>query len=168
MDHILSSGEYRSDVVQALYTELLHRTADPTGLSAFTSMLAQGGTDEQVAAMLAGSPEYYNNRGGGTNDGFLNALYQDALGRSPDATGRSIWDQAMANGTTPQQVAAAIFGSQEYQQDLVQKFYQTYLHRAADTAGLNGFVNQLQNGSRDEAVILAIITSGEYFVHTQQ
>jgi PKD repeat protein len=165
---ILNSAEYRTNVVQGLYNELLRRAADSTGLTAFTNILAQGGTDEQVAAILAGSSEYYNNRGGGTNDGFLDALYQDALARSPDAAGRASWDQAMANGTTRQQVAAAIFGSQEYDQDLVQKFYQTYLHRAADSTGLNGFVNQLQSGSRDEAVILAIVTSGEYFIRTQQ
>jgi PKD repeat protein len=164
---ILSSGEYHTDVVQALYTELLHRSADPAGLSALTTLFAQGGTDEQVAATLAGSGEYFTNRGGGTNDGFLTALYQDALGRAVDAAGRAAWDQALAAGTTPPQVASAIFASTEYDQDLVQKFYTKYLGRSADPTGLTNFVNGLQTGMHDEDVILSIVTSGEYFVRAQ-
>jgi PKD repeat protein len=160
---ILGSSEYQSDVVQNWYNLLLHRPADPTGLTGFTTFLAQGGTEQQIAALLAGSNEYFTVRGGGTNDGFLTALYQDALGRAVDTAGRAAWDQALASGTTRQQVAAAIFASGEYDTDLVQNYYQTYLGRAADTAGLNSFVGSLQNGATDESVILAIVTSNEYF-----
>jgi hypothetical protein len=180
---IESSGEYRNDVVNALYQKYLHRPADPMGLAAFSNFLATGGTDEQVAAILIGSPEYFQNRGGGTNDGFLNALYSDALNRAVDPTGRSIFDAALANGTTPTQIASLILGSVEYKQDLVQSFYQTFLRRSADSNGLNFFVNLLtQNSSNlqpivvsdplhnqhsgpltDEDVIALLVGSQEYF-----
>jgi PKD repeat protein len=160
---ILSSSEYQSDVVQNWYNLLLHRPADPAGLNGFSTFLEQGGTDQQLAALLAGSGEYFTVRGGGTNDGFLTALYQDTLGRAVDAAGRAAWDQALATGTTRQQVAAAIFASGEYDTNLVQNYYQTYLGRAADTAGLNSFVGSLESGATDESVILAIATSNEYF-----
>jgi hypothetical protein len=143
---------------------LLHRSADSTGLTNFTNFLGASGTDEQVAVLLAASGEYFTNRGGGTNDGFLTALYQDALNRAVDPTGLAAWEQALANGTTRQQVATAIFGSGEYDTDLVQNYYQTYLGRSADSAGLNGFVTALQNGARNESVILDIMTSQEYYV----
>ena len=41
-----------------------------------------GGTVEQFIAILAGSQEYFQNRGGASNNGFLSALFQDALGRA--------------------------------------------------------------------------------------
>ena len=42
------SEEYLTDEVEALYQKLLHRQADPAGLTAFTTLLANGGTAEQV------------------------------------------------------------------------------------------------------------------------
>src|SRR5205085_11760517 len=98
----------------------LLRPADPSGLNTFVNVLLQGGAVEEVAAALAGSGEYFETRGNATNDGFLDALYSDALHRSVDSVGRAAWDQALAAGATRGQVAAAIFASGEYRQDLVQ------------------------------------------------
>jgi hypothetical protein len=133
-----------------------------SGLNVFVNFLGSGGTPEQAQSLIAGSAEYFQNRGGGTNDGFLTALYQDALGRAADPAGRSAFDQALASGATPTQVAAAIFASDEYRHDLVQGFYLRYLHRPADAGGLSAFVNALKAGARDQDVIAAILASGEY------
>jgi sugar lactone lactonase YvrE len=160
---ILHSSEYEGDVVQGLYQQYLGRAADPAGLAAFTGMLRNGSTVEQVAALLAGSSEFFQNRGGGTNDGFLNALYQDALGRAVDPAGRAAWDAALAKGTTAGAVAAAILASSEYQQDVVQNLYQEFLRRPADPSGLAVFSNLLASGATDEAVIAALVESTEYF-----
>jgi len=98
VQRIVHSAEYRSDRLQELYQQLLHHDADPTGLNFFMAFLDRGGTTEEVAAAIAGSPEYFQVRGGGTNTGFLNALYQDALGRALDPTagraGARRWPQA--------------------------------------------------------------------------
>jgi uncharacterized delta-60 repeat protein len=176
-----SSAEYRGDVVRALYQTYLHRAPDPSGLNAAVNFLSQGGTDEQLAAGLIGSPEYYQVRGGGTNDGFLNALYADALGRAPDANGRAAFDQALASGTSTTQVGFSILTSVEYDTDLVGGYYVRFLRRPADQAGLNNYVNLLQHGSqssqpifvgdpsggshpvRDEDVIAFLMGSQEYF-----
>jgi len=133
---IEQSLEYRQDEVQALYARYLHRNADPAGLAALCKFLVQGGTVEQVAADLVASPEYYQKRGGGTFDGFLAALYQDALERSIDPAGQAGFDQALAAGSTRAQVAMAIFSSTEYRQDLIHADYLTWLHRPANAAGL--------------------------------
>jgi uncharacterized protein (TIGR03118 family) len=162
---IEASLEYRSLVVQDLYSRFLHRRVDPDGLNTFTGLLGTGGTVEQAEAIITGSPEYFQDRGGGTNDGYLDALYQDALNRSVDPTGRATFDQALANGTTPAEVAAIVFASNEFRQDLVQNFYQQFLHRAADASGLNTFVGALGQGTTDQQVIAAIVGSDEYFGH---
>jgi RHS repeat-associated protein len=163
VEQILSASEYQSDVVNGLYSKFLHRSADQTGLNADTDLLSQGSTDEQIAAILAGPDEYFQKRGNGTDDGFLDALYQDAINRSVDVAGRSTWDQALANGTTRAAVAAQLFASTEYQQDLVQSLYQKYLARPAHSTGLGTLVNALQTGARDEDIITDVAASKEYF-----
>jgi uncharacterized protein (TIGR03118 family) len=162
---IESSMEFRTDQVQALYQQYLHRAADPMGLAAFTNLLASGGTVEQVAALIAGSPEFFQRQGGGTNAGFLSALYQDALHRMIDPAGQAAFSSALAHGTSPGQVAAAIFASPEFLQDTVKSFYQSLLHRAADPAGLSAFVNALEHGATDQQVLAAIAGSDEFFAN---
>src|SRR5262249_54546838 len=66
--------EYFHAQVQALYQQLLQRSADATGLAAWMEALQDGANLEQVAAAIAGSPEYYQLHGGSA-DGFLQALY---------------------------------------------------------------------------------------------
>jgi hypothetical protein len=160
---ILNSTEYRQDEVTKLYHQLLHRDADPLGLSYFTGLLAGGETAEQVGAQIAGSAEYYQNRGGGSAAGFLAALYGDALDRQPDALGQAVFTAALASGASPGQVAATVFASTEYRQDLVAGYYQAYLGRTPDALGLNYFVGILGQGGRDDDVLVGVLGSDEYF-----
>jgi hypothetical protein len=160
--NLAQSPEARALQVQTLYQQFLHRGADSAGLEGFTQALAAGQTLEQVAAALVTSPEYYQNRGGGTDSGFLTALYQDALNRQVDAGGAASFGQALAGAMTRAQVAAAIFGSAELQQAMVQRDYQYFLHRAADASGLRNWTQALQQGARVEGIAAAIVGSAEY------
>jgi hypothetical protein len=80
---IEGSGEYLGNQVQALFQRYLHRQADAPSLQAFTNQLMHGATLEQVAAVIVGSPEYFQLHGG-SNVAILNALYLDVLGRKPE------------------------------------------------------------------------------------
>jgi hypothetical protein len=164
---IESSPEYIADQVQALYQQYLHRPADPTGLSSFSAFLAGGGTLEQAAAMLAGSAEYFLTRGQNNNTTFLQALYQDALGRPIDPAGQAGFSQQLANGVSRSMVAAEILASPEYRTNLVQGYYMHFLGRQADPGGLNAFVGQLQAGITDQVVISMIAGSQEAFNRAQ-
>jgi hypothetical protein len=115
-----------------------------------------------MGALIAGSPEYFQKRGGGTNDGFLNALYMNGLGRAVDPAGQAAWDQALATGSSRTQVAAGIFSSPEYELDLVKNYYTTYLRRQADPAGLNAWAALLLGGVKDQQVLADIVASAEY------
>jgi hypothetical protein len=112
--------------------------------------------------MLAGSQEYFVTRGGGTIDGFLDALYGDILNRPVDGSGRATFDLAFAHRATTSQIAATLFASPEYQHDLVESLYEQFLHREADNTGLGVFMGLLNNGTHDSAVIAAILASAEY------
>jgi len=107
--------------------------------------LGTGGTNEQLQAVITGSPEYFQ-KSGATNDGCLNALYEDALGRAIDPSGEAEFIQALVAGMSPVQVAATIFSSSE--------------HRLAT------FIGDLRGVSGEE-VIAAIVGSQEYFQRAQ-
>ncbi len=160
---IEATTEYHSLVVQGLYQKFLHRAADLGGLDAFTAALDGGGTTDQVREALTGSAEYFQTRGGATNDDFLTALFQDALGRPVDGGTRMSLDQLLAGGTTRAQVAALVFTSNEFHQDLVGADYQQFLGRPADSGGLAAFTNLLNQGGREEAVVAALLGSDEFF-----
>ncbi len=160
---IESSPEYFNIEVNNLYNKLLHRGADASGLSYWSGHLAQGSTIEQVASQIAGSAEYFQGRAGGTDAGFLTAIYQDALGRAVDASGQSYFTAAFQKGATTAQVAASIFGSDEFESDRVQSFYVSFLGRGADTAGLNYWVNSMDAHVSDGTVIADILASDELF-----
>jgi hypothetical protein len=162
---IEQSQEWRTDQVQAYYQEFLHRSADSSGLNTFVTLLGTGGTLQQVKTLLTSSSEYLQVRGGGTNQGFLTALYKDALKRSPDAGGLAAFTQALNQGASREQVAAAVFGGLEYLQDLVQTFYQLYLNRGPDQRELDGFVGELAAGVPDQDVIATLLGSDEFFSH---
>jgi hypothetical protein len=159
---IEGSLEYKTVQVETMYTHFLHRNADPFGLSSFTGMLLAGATVEQVEAIIVGSPEYYATRGGGTDEGFLNAVYNDVLNRNIDPTGNAV-DLLLLEQFTPRStVAGLVLNSLEGRQVLVTSYYQTFLRRGPDTGGLNFFTDLLLSGVRDEQVIAMIVGSEEY------
>lgn len=95
---IQNSTEFRTLVVQDVYARFLFRPIDPVGLNTWVPFLAQGGTPLQLEARILGSQEYFVRRGGGTNFGFLQALFQDLLGRPPDTAGLASFSQALVFG----------------------------------------------------------------------
>src|SRR5262249_21780616 len=108
---IENSAEFRGVEVQKAFQQFLHRSANQADVNFWTSFLQQGNTVEQMEASIAGSAEFFQTQGGGTNAGFLTALFQDALGRAVDAGGQNFFTQQLAGGATRAQVASAVFAS---------------------------------------------------------
>lgn len=163
---IQNSDEYRLDVVRSLFERYLRRDPDPGAQAFFVSELRVGQTDEQIAATLAASPEFFATEGGGNDMGFIDALFHAALGRPADAGAEQFFGQALAAGASRSQVAAAIFSSSEYLDDVVSGIYQQLLERPADASGLAYWAGQLAHGAHDEQISAAIAASDEYFNKT--
>jgi len=157
-----SSAEFHMVQVQGLYMQLLHRAADMIGLNSDIQFLQAGGTVEQLAAILAGSAEYFQTRGGGTNSGFLAAIYQDFLNRSIDPQAQMAFMQALSSGVTPTQAAMAIIDSAEHFTLISQALYQQLLHRGIDATAQQAFVAALSLGVRDDLLRAILVGSGEY------
>jgi len=161
-----ATTEFENDEVNLLYEKYLHREVDASGLQYWAPMLAAGQSLEQVAAQIVGSPEYFQDRGQGTNDGFLDAIYQDALGRAPDSLGKAAFSVELSAGVSRTAVASQIFASDEYKRQVVQYVFSTLLDRPAEPAAEQGFAMDLDAGMTDEQLAANVAASDEFFAKT--
>lgn len=159
---VINSLEYRAKLVQSFYQQFLGRAAGPPELMAFVTALQRGATVEHVIAALLGSNEYFERSGGGTNAGFLEQLYRDALGRPIDEAGLSNCTNLLNRGFTRAQVAEIIVTSTEYRAKQVQSFFQTLLDRAAREDELTALAGLWQQGAPRGMIIAQIAGSAEY------
>jgi hypothetical protein len=157
-----------------LFQHYLGRAADPTGRAFFVNFLSGGGTLEQAASMLVGSPEYFQGKGMGTNNGWLAAFFQDALGRPLDPMGASFFGGQLAAGATLSAVALEIYSFGEYQNHITDVFFQDFLRRHADAGGLAFFtpffsVGTVAGADPDTRIIATLLSGTEYagLVQTQ-
>jgi hypothetical protein len=159
----LEGNPDRPLIVGSLYNSYLHRSPNPTERSSGTLFLASGATDEQLAAVLIGSPEYFSSRGGGTTGGFLVSLYCDVLHQSIGPGGVHKWETALASGTTRQRIAQIVLSSRQYRDGLIESFYLRFLRRLPTPSELASGVGALTSGATDEQVIAALLSSQQYF-----
>lgn len=111
-------------------------------------LLADGaGSDDQhqsltVAKVLVDNPS-------SAPTAAIDLLYQQLLGRAPDAAGVAYWTAQIAGGTSISKVAADFLNSAEYLERTIGQDYHDLLHRAADAQGLSFFVSRVQAGGMD-------------------
>src|SRR5262249_46712708 len=110
---IAQSVEHQAVAVNDLYQRYLGRLADAPALAALTTFLTAGGGDRAVGVSLTSSDEYFA-KSGGTAEGFVQALYRDALGREAGAGEQAVLGQALRSGLSRLQLADAVFVSAEY------------------------------------------------------
>jgi hypothetical protein len=160
LDH---SAEYFATIITPAYQRFLGRAADAAGLAFWVSQMQQGLTDEQLEAGFIGSPEFYS-VSGGTDKSWVDAMYQQLLGRPADATGETFWTQQLQRGQLRSTVALGFAASAERESQHITLDYQTYLGRTPDAAGLSYWLDQfLHHGQTNENLITGFLASDEYF-----
>jgi len=157
---MLGSTEYRASAVTSAYRELTGRAPDAQTTNAFVVALGTTATIESVMAQIVGSPEYFK-RAGGTNDGYVGAIYRDLLHRAPTAAERS-YARADVVRRTRAAVAQSLLMTDEAHRALVSSYFARYLHRAVDPQSLAKYTAMLASGARREAVLAAIFASSDY------
>ncbi|MGD0256192.1 MAG: DUF4214 domain-containing protein [Acidimicrobiales bacterium] len=160
---IVTSSEYRSDLVNDYYETFLGRAPDSAGLSFWMAQLSTGVSDNSVLSGILGSDEFYTDSDN-IPAGFVTALYTMLLGRAPDSAGLSFWESQLSSGTSQSGVAYAILSSSEYRSDFVEAQYLHLLGRRADSGGLSYWVSQLAGGASNESVMAGIVGSAEFYL----
>ena len=113
-------------VTQA-YSLYLKRTPDAAGLAFWVNQLQNAGlTDEILESSFLGSAEYIRDHGG-SGAGWVIGMYQDLLGRTPDAAGLSYWASQLAQGALPAGVALGFAAGAEREGKRIAADYQVYL-----------------------------------------
>jgi hypothetical protein len=189
----VASAEFQQDYgaldntafVTLLYSNVLHRTPDPTGLNSWVGYLNSGqDTRAQVVLGFSESAEDISNLTAPVQQGLwvgnvdaaeVARLYDTTLGRLPDLLGLTGWTQALENGTmTLLQEINGFMASTEFQtiygaldnSHFVTLLYNNTLHRAPDPAGLTGWVNALNGGTSRAQVVLGFSESPEHIADT--
>jgi hypothetical protein len=101
--------------IARLYYGLLDRAPDGGGLLGWEHASANGLSLDTIAQDFLNSSEYQTLHGPQTDQQFVDALYQAALGRAPDAPGEQQYETMLANGLPRGDVALFITGSPEAQ-----------------------------------------------------
>jgi hypothetical protein len=152
--------------VHRLYLAALGRAADPTSLGALSAALESGVTSTRAAAAtLVGSAEFAQRYGAPDNAGFVTVLYENALGRAPDAAGLNTWVGGLDSGALTR--PAVVLGLSESAESkartapaladglwapdpeavAVERIYLTALDRPPDAGGLAFWTNALDSGA---------------------
>lgn len=105
----IAADESNGEFVRDLYENVLGREAEEEGLNAWVGQLFNGASRSEVASAIVGSAEAQTK----SDADFIEGLYQTALGRDSDATGKAAWLGLLANGGTHADVALGIVGSPE-------------------------------------------------------
>lgn len=83
-----------------LYQAAFARTPDKAGLSHNVRLMDNGLTLKDMSSAFIGSAEFQNKYGAAPTDTtYINALYQNVLGRAADAAGLAGWQQRLADGS---------------------------------------------------------------------
>ena len=84
------SDEWLAVTVTGIYELALERPPEPDGLAYWVGELRDGALVNRIGAQIFGSSEFYG-IAGGTDEGFVEALYDRILDRAPDADGLAFW-----------------------------------------------------------------------------
>ncbi len=160
---LIASNEYHSHEVVQVYETYLRRQPDAAGLSYWTEQLDSGDNRSQLEAGILASDEYFRRQGGGTNAGYVEALYRDLLSRDVDPGSAQIWGQALAAGISRSFVAEGILSSLEFFINEIGQLYPSLLNRTPDASGLDYFERLLSTGAPPELATNYIVASQEYF-----
>lgn len=150
--------------VVRLYQAAFARGADQAGLNFWQDQLNAGASLETVASSFVGSAEFAARFGALDNGGYVDQLYQNVLGRAPDAGGRAFWVGALDAGATRAAVLGSFSESTENRANtalltaggvwdrdetaaVVARLYDTAFDRAPDRAGLLNWKSNLQAGT---------------------
>lgn len=160
LDSMLVNVEHTTRLTLQTYNELGLATPSTATINSWAAQLSAGLPYEQMLAAVLSSNEYYD-AAGGTNQGFINKLYQDLYGRAP-TSGESIAGLAILQNTSRTAFANNMLYYGEFRGEEVKDWFRDYLNREARASGVNFFVNLWNDGLGRAGIQSQILLSTEY------
>jgi hypothetical protein len=160
---IFESDERLNPIITTYYQQFLLRTPDASGLSYWRDQVwkVYGGPERVVAGMIS-SPEFFRSAGG-TNQAWVQALYQRLLNRTADAQGLQYWANLLdTHQKTELEVVNGFLSSDEYYTGLIDGFFEEYLNRDPHADELASDLVQMRGGVSQRDIQLGIVVTDEY------
>jgi len=154
--------------VVRLYFAYFMRFPDFPGLLFWTGAFRQGTNLGGMSWSFAQSAEFMQLYGPLDNGQFVSRVYQNVLGRYPDAEGLVYWRNRLDTGSiTRGDMMASFSESPEFRsvvrnEVFVAMIYAGMLRRAPDTSGFMFWVGQLDAGNSSAGLTQAVLDSEEY------
>jgi hypothetical protein len=142
---IWNSVEHRGLQIESYYQDMLHRPSDAGGKAFWVNAMVSGAGEVEVLDRFLTSAEYSQTHA--TDAAFVDGLYNDLLGRQPDANGRADWLLALQQGATRHSIMDGFLFSTESITRLVNSYYSAYLDRVAEPQGLASWTSAVQTGA---------------------
>ena len=163
--------------VDRLYLAYFDRVPDAAGQAFWLSRLDDGMTLPAISEQFARSPEFTALYGGVDDDAFVELVYRNVLGRSPDADGLDHWTGLLAREVlTRGEVMLGFSDSAEFKETSgivglppfgpdgrsVERLYLAYFGRVPEAQGLAFWNNELDRGVPLTSVSQAFANSPEF------
>jgi secreted trypsin-like serine protease len=100
--------------ITRLYTATFLRNPETAGLTYWVGPGRAGRTLVDIATYFAGSPEFINRYGALDDGAFVDRIYANVFGRTPDAGGRAFWVGRLGGGLPRGVLLAQLSDSSEY------------------------------------------------------
>ncbi len=141
-DAIANSSEATALDIQDAYNYFLFRDPTQSDIAFWQGYLSDGNSDADLISSIIASPEYYD-ISGGTDQGFIDQVYFDVLGRTPDTDGNNFFLNNLDSGRQDRfDVAQEIFTSPESRAIKIDAGYQGILGRSAEQSGIDFWQSQ--------------------------
>jgi len=170
IENFLASPEFQLGLPQCtrLYFSFFNRIPDFGGLMFQVDQFRSGVPLEAISQNFSNSPEFTTRYGSLTDEQYITLVYQNVLGRAPDAGGFQYYLERLGDGRmTRGQMMIGFSESPEFQQLVVNEVYVTavyvgMLKRAPDAGGMAFYVNQIESGLPRNGIIVGFMGSPEY------
>jgi len=97
---LVLDGSGEAEDVFLFFQTVYDRVPQPDGLGFWTGVLSDGAALTEIADAFIDTPEYLELYGDAASDeAYVAALFENALGRAPAAEGAAYWADALASGT---------------------------------------------------------------------
>lgn len=169
IQQFLQSPEFQGRIapVMRLYLAYFLRFPDYAGLQFWVGFSATNPLTS-ISDAFAGSEEFQARYGSTTNAEFVQLVYQNVLGRAPDAAGAAFWEGELDSGArTRGQVMLNFSESEEFRgtsfnEVQVAMTYAGMLWREPDAAGYEFWVGYMDDGNSALALIEQFLGAPEY------
>jgi hypothetical protein len=120
--------------LNAVYGRVLNRSADEQGLASFGPLTGSVAGRTQIVQQIEASPE--------AAQLAVTTIYQDTLGRTPDAAGLAYWAGQLERGVSQTTVLAGVLGSDEFFARMQQ--YVSTLNTSDPNVAASRFITEAQ------------------------